>query len=147
MLAGCTPWPETFAQRYRARGYWEGITIPGALAAAAAKRPKKVALVHGEERLSYAQLVERIERLATRFVHAGLKPLDRVVLQLPNVPEFVYAYFALIRAGAIPVTALRAHRHTEVKHFITSAGAVGYVIPDRLRDFDYRAMAEEMRTA
>ncbi len=147
MLAGCTPWPETFARRYRARGYWEGITIPGALAAAAAVRPDKVALVHGTERVTYAQLMERIERLAARFVHAGLCPLDRVVLQLPNVPEFVYAYFALIRAGAVPVMALRAHRHTEVKHFITSAGAVGYVIPDRLRDFDYRAMAEEMRGA
>jgi len=145
MLAGCTPWPETFARRYRARGYWEGVSIPAALAATAAERPDKVALVHGDERVSYAQLVERIERLAARFVHAGLKPLDRVVLQLPNVPEFVTTYFALIRAGAIPVMALRAHRHTEVKHFITSAGAVGYVIPDRLRDFDYRAMAEEMR--
>jgi 2,3-dihydroxybenzoate-AMP ligase len=147
MLPGCTPWPETFARRYRARGYWEGITIPGALAAAAAKRPEKVALVHGDERVSYAQLVERVERLAAGLVLAGLKPLDRVVLQLHNIPEFVYAYFALIRAGAVPVMALRAHRHTEVKHFITSAGAVGYVIPDRLRDFDYRAMAEEMRTS
>jgi len=147
MLAGCTPWPETFARRYRARGYWEGVTIPAALAAAAAERPDKVALVHGDERLRYAQLAEGVERLAARFVHAGLKPLDRVVLQLPNVPQFVITYFALIRAGAIPVMALRAHRHTEVKHFITSAGAAGYVIPDRLRDFDYRTMAEEMRTA
>jgi 2,3-dihydroxybenzoate-AMP ligase len=147
MLAGCTPWPETLARRYRARGYWEGVTIPGALAAAAAMRPDKIALVHGDVRVSYAQLVDRVERLAARFAHAGLRPLDRVVLQLPNTPEFVTAYFALIRAGAIPVMALRAHRHTEVKHFITSAGAVAYVVPDRLRDFDYGAMAEELRAA
>lgn len=113
MLAGCTPWPETFARRYRARGHWEGISIPAALAAAAAQRPDKVALVDGDQRVTYGQLVERIERLAARFVHAGVKPLDRIVLQLPNVPAFLYAYFGLIRAGAIPVMALRAHRHTE----------------------------------
>ena len=63
MLAGCTPWPETFARRYRELGYWEGLTIPGALVAAAAQRPDKVALVHGAARVTYAQLVERIERL------------------------------------------------------------------------------------
>lgn len=147
MLAGCTPWPETFARRYRTLGYWEGASIPAVLAAAAAQRPDRVALVDGDVRVTYAQLVERIERLAARFVRAGVKPLDRVVLQLPNVPAFLYAYFGLIRAGAIPVMALRAHRHTEVKHFITSAGAAGYVIPDRLREFDYCAMAEEMRGA
>ncbi len=147
MLLGCVPWPEEAARRYRGRGYWEGRSIPETLAASIAERPDKVALIYGEERVSYAQLGERIDRLAAQFVRAGLKPLDRVVLQLHNIPEFLYAYFGLIRAGAIPVMALRAHRHTEVRHFIASAGATGYVIPDVLRDFDYRAMAEEMRAA
>jgi 2,3-dihydroxybenzoate---[aryl-carrier protein] ligase len=147
MLQGCVPWPDETARRYRARGYWEGATIPAALAESIARRPGKVALVHGPERITYAELGERVERLATQFVRAGLKPLDRVVLQLHNVPEFLYAYFGLIRAGAIPVTALRAHRQTEVRHFINASAATGYVIPDVLRGFDYRAMAEEMRTA
>ena len=147
MLAGCVPWPEEYARRYRARGYWEGSSIPAVLADAVARRPDKVALVHGAERITYAELEERIERLARGFVQAGLKPLDRVVLQLHNVPEFVYAFFGLIRAGCIPVMALRAHRHTEVKYFLSASGAAGYVIPDVLRDFDYRAMAEEMRGA
>jgi 2,3-dihydroxybenzoate-AMP ligase len=145
MLAGCTPWPDDFIHRYRERGYWEGKTIPGALAESIARRPRKIALVHGSDRITYAELGERIDRLAAQFAHSGLKPPDRVVLQLHNVPEFVYAYFGLIRAGCIPVMALRAHRHTEVRHFIASSGAAGYVIPDVLRDFDYRRMAAEMR--
>jgi 2,3-dihydroxybenzoate-AMP ligase len=147
MLAGCVPWPEEYARRYRERGYWEGKSIPAVLAESVARRPEKVALVHGAERITYAELGERIERLAAGFAGAGLKPLERVVLQLHNVPEFVYAYFGLIRAGCIPVMALRAHRHTEVKHFLSASGAAGYVIPDALRDFDYRAMAEEMRAS
>jgi 2,3-dihydroxybenzoate-AMP ligase len=147
MLPGCVPWPEEFARRYRERGYWEGVSIPDALARSATLRPDKVALVHGAERISYGELTARVETLAAQFLACGLKPLDRVVLQLHNVPEFFYAFFGLIRAGCIPVTALRAHRHTEVKHFLTASGAAGYVIPDVLRDFDYRAMAEEMRGA
>ena len=147
MLTGCVPWPEEYASRYRARGYWEGLSICEALARAIEKRPERIALVHGAERIRYAELGERIDHLARHFVRSGLRPLDRVVLQLHNVPEFLYAFFGLIRAGCIPVMALRAHRHTEVRHFITASGAAAYVIPDVLRDFDYRAMAQEMRGA
>ena len=147
MLSGCVAWPEDFARRYRERGYWEGMSICDALARSAAARPDKVALVHGAERIRYAELGERVERLAAQFVRCGLQPLDRVVLQLHNVPDFLYAFFGLIRAGCIPVMALRAHRHTEVKHFISGSGAAGYVIPDVLREFDYRTMAEEMRAS
>src|SRR5205814_392440 len=55
-----------------------------------------------------------------------------------------YTYFALARIGAIPVTALRAHRHTEVGHFLHASGAVAYVIPDAIKGFDYRTMAQEL---
>ena len=145
MLQGCTPWPDEYARLYREKGYWQDVSIPDRLAASIAQRPGKTALVYADERITYAELGKRIERLAAQFVRAGLEPLDRVVLQLHNVPEFVYSYFALIRAGAIPVMALRAHRHAEVRHFLSASGATAYVIPDVLRGFDYRAMAEEMR--
>ena len=144
MLDGCTPWPEELARRYRARGLWEGATIAGVFARTAARRPGHTALVHGGERISYAALERTANRLACGFLEAGVRPLDRVVVQLPNTPAFVTTYFALVRIGAIPVTALRAHRHSEVGHFLRASGATAYVIPDRLRDFDYRAMAREL---
>jgi 2,3-dihydroxybenzoate-AMP ligase len=144
MLEGCVPWPADEAARYRQRGWWEGITIPQLLERSAALHPGKTALVCGDLRLSYADLVAGSRRLACGFLDAGIKPLDRVVLQLPNGPEFVYAYFALTRIGAIPVTALRAHRHSEIRHFLKASGATAYVIPDCLGNFDYREMAREV---
>jgi 2,3-dihydroxybenzoate---[aryl-carrier protein] ligase len=147
MLEGCVPWPEPLAQRYRALGYWNGSTIYGVLQAAARTRPRHVALVAGAQRITYAQLDATVERLACGFLRAGLRPLDRVVVQLPNIPAFVQTYFALARIGSIPVMALRAHRHTEVRHFLGASGAVAYVIPDRIKDFDYRAMAKELTAA
>lgn len=144
MLEGCVPWPASMAEHYRRRGWWEGITLPELLERRAARHPDKTALVSGERRLSYADLVAGHRRLACRFLAAGVKPGERVVMQLPNGPEFVFAYFALTRLGAIPVTALRAHRHSEVRHFLSASGAAAYVIPDILGSFDYRAMAREV---
>ena len=145
MLEGCVPWPADFARLYRARGWWEGVTIPEMLARSAARHAEKTALVAGDRRLSYRDLVEISDRLACGFIAAGIRPLDRVVVQLPNGPDFVHTYLALTRIGAVPVMALRAHRHTEIRHFVRASGAVAYVIPDRVGSFDYRAMANDVR--
>jgi 2,3-dihydroxybenzoate-AMP ligase len=122
VLAGCTPWPLDIAKTYRDLGHWQGITLTGLLARAIRRAQDKTALVHGGERISYRALGDTVDRLACGFLDAGIRALDRVVVQLPNIPEFVYTYFALVRIGAIPVTALRAHRHTEVAHFLRSFG-------------------------
>ncbi len=144
MLDGCTPWPDADARRYRASGLWEGITIDAMVARTAARRPDHVALVHASGRWTYAELLRAVHAQAADFLDAGLRPLDRVVVQLPNIPAFVTTYLALVAIGAIPVMALRAHRHAEVRHFLTASGAVAWIGPDRLRDFDYRAMIDEL---
>jgi 2,3-dihydroxybenzoate-AMP ligase len=110
-----------------------------------ARLPDKVALVAGERRETYADLDRASARLGAALLRQGIRPLDRVVVQLPNTPEFVHWYLALVRIGAIPVLALRAHRHTEVRHFIRASGAVAYVVPDVAHHFDYRPMATQMQ--
>jgi len=145
MLEGCVFWPVEVVARYRARGWWEGVTITQMLARSAEHSPAKTALVCAGQRLSYRDLVQTSDRLACRFLEAGIEPLDRVLVQLPNGPEFVHTYFALTRIGAIPVMALRAHRHTEIRHFVRASGAIAYVIPDRIGSFDYRTMAAEVQ--
>src|SRR5690606_7734610 len=54
--------------------------------------------------------------------------------------------FALARIGAIPVMALRAHRQAEVRHFLNASGATAYVIAERIGNFDYRTMAQELQS-
>ncbi|MDP6427462.1 MAG: AMP-binding protein [Rhodospirillales bacterium] len=147
MLDGCTPWPEEFAKRYREAGYWEDISLWRMLEQTIQRFGSKEALIYGTERITYRQMGETIERLADGFSGLGLKPLDRVVFQLPNIPEFVYAFFALMKIGVIPVMALPAHRRAEIGHFIRHAGATGYLIPDIFHKFDYRDLADEMHDA
>ncbi len=145
MLAGCTPWPEPLAARWRALGYWEDITLWEMLRHSAERFPANTAIVHGDRAVTYAELVERSETLARHLVALGLRPLDRVVVQIHNVPEFVFAFFGLVRAGIIPVLALPAHRHTELSHFVRHAKARALFVPDVVRGFDYRPLADELR--
>ena len=123
MLEGFTGWPQAAAQRYREAGLWEGLTVSEMVARTARSQPDKVAVVYGERRITYEELVAESRRLALGLVELGLKPLDRAVMQLPNIPEFVTTYLALNWIGVIPVTALRAHRHAEVRHFIRASEA------------------------
>ncbi|WP_240553837.1 AMP-binding protein, partial [Streptomyces niveiscabiei] len=54
----------------------------------------------------------------------GVRAGDRVVLQLPNVPEFFTVFFGLQRLGAVPVLALPLHRRSEIVHLCRLADAV-----------------------
>ncbi|MGO4389965.1 (2,3-dihydroxybenzoyl)adenylate synthase [Variovorax sp. M-6] len=144
MLEGCVPWPAEAAREYRRLGLWEDLTVAEMVERSMRAAPDKVALVFGDRRISYEELVRDSRRLAVALLDLGLKPRERVVVQLPNVPEFVIAYLALNWMGAIPVMALRAHRHAEVRHFVRASGASAYLLPDMIGSFDYRPMAAEL---
>ena len=144
MLEGCVPWPAEAADTYRRLGLWEDITVPEMVKRAMRTAPARTALVFDDRRIGYEELVRSSRQLAVSLLDLGLKPRDRVVVQLPNTPEFVIAYLALNWMGAIPVMALRAHRHAEVRHFIRASAATAYLVADVVGNFDYRPMAAEM---
>jgi len=79
------------------------------------------------------------------FWGAGLVPLDRVVVQLPNVAEFVILYYALQKIGCIPIAALVTHRYAEISQFVRLSGATACVIPGRLGDCDYASIVDRIR--
>ena len=144
MLQGFVGWPQAAARRYREAGLWEGLTVAEMVARTARANPTKVAVVYGERRITYEELIAQSRRLALGLLQLGLKPGERAVMQLPNLPELVTTYLALNWIGVIPVMALRAHRHAEVRHFIRASGASAYFIADSVGGFDYRPMAAEM---
>jgi len=144
-MEGFVGWPEDVAAHYRASGLWEGVTIGEMFARGARRSPDKLALVHGDERLTYAALLARCQDRAAGFAVVGLRPGELVLMQLPNTVEFVVSYLALTMIGVIPVMALRAHRHAEVRHFLRASGATAYLIPDVVGGFDFRVMASQMQ--
>ena len=145
MLSGFIPWPTSDVERWRAAGYRPGRRVADIVQNAAARLPHKTAVIEGDRRLTYADLLGQVDRLAAALGDAGLKALDRVVMQLPNSIEFVVAFLALMRLGAVPVMALRAHRYSEIRHFVEASGAVAYMVPGVFQQFDYRQLAQEIR--
>src|SRR6266853_2347413 len=146
-LAGVTPFPPEFAAQYRARGYWEDVPLGRFYAGVFASHGDRVAMVNGSERVTYSELRERVARLALHLLGLGVVPLDRWVVQLPNIPEFVYLYFALERLGAIPIMALAGHRWNEINAFFELSGANGYAVTQMLGDFDSRELIAQVRDA
>src|SRR5438552_13828803 len=59
------------------------------------------ALIYNNSRLSYAELVRRINRMAGGLSRLGVRRGDRIVLALPNCPEYVFAFFAAQKLGAV----------------------------------------------
>ena len=91
-----------------------------------AETPAKAALrfrgADGEEvSLSYAALYLAAERAAAGFAARGLKRGDRIAFFLGNRPEFVIAYLAAIRLGAIVVPINLAYRKVELAHILSDA--------------------------
>ncbi|MFE0472836.1 (2,3-dihydroxybenzoyl)adenylate synthase [Streptomyces sp. NPDC058947] len=148
MLDGWVPWPEEAAQRYRAEGFWEGRPLDRLLRDRAETDPGRVALVDGEgARWTYAELDARADRQAAGLRRLGIAAGDRVVVQLPNTDAFVVLFFALLRAGAVPVLTLPAHRESELVHVAETAGARALAIPDTHDHFDHRTLARAVRKA
>ncbi|WP_329331722.1 AMP-binding protein [Streptomyces sp. NBC_00663] len=141
MLDGCTPWPEVFVDRYRAAGHWRGHTLDDLLRGWALEHGPRTALVQGDTRLTYARLNRRVDRMAAGFRLRGLRPGQRVVVQLPHVPELVVTAFALMRAGVIPVFCPLSYRASQVAHAAHVSEAAGYVGPSMYEGVDHRATA------
>jgi len=145
MLEGVVPFPSEFAKRYREKGYWRDKSLAEEFAPVFSQHAERIACIDREASVTYAEVDRVSDRLALNLLDAGLKPLDRVVVQLPNVLEFVYLYFALQKIGAVPIAALVTHRYLEVSQFAKLSGAAACVTPDRYGDFDFAEMVGRVR--
>jgi 2,3-dihydroxybenzoate---[aryl-carrier protein] ligase len=145
MLEGVVPFPPEFARRYRERGYWADKSLAEEFEVVFKRYADRVVLLDRDRSITYAELDRMSGNLALNLLDLGLKPLDRVVVQLPNVAEFVILYFALQKIGGIPIAALASHRYAEISQFVELSGATACVIPGPHRDFDYAPMIERIR--
>jgi 2,3-dihydroxybenzoate-AMP ligase len=145
VLEGVVPFPPEFAKRYREKGYWLDRTLAQEYRIAFDKYEKRVALLDRDRSITYGELDRMSDNLALNLLEAGFQSLDRVVVQLPNVSEFVVLYLALQKIGGVPIAALMPHRFAEISQFVELSGAVACVVPDNQGDFDYCAMVDRIR--
>src|SRR4030042_375566 len=145
MLDGFVPYPEVFVKRYKEKGYWIDKTLGEEFDEFVSRHTDRVALSCNGESISYREMGEKVNRLALHFIDMGLRPYDRMILQLPNELEFVYCYFAAVKIGVIPILALPFHREAEVLFFAEFTKARAHVIPSQFKDFSHQEMSREIR--
>jgi len=79
-------------------------------------------------RLTYRQLNELVDRMATALYQLGVRKGERVAVMLPNSPHYVITFFAAIRLGAIVVNINPTYTSRELAHQVNDAGAETIVL-------------------
>ncbi len=123
------------AREYVRRGWWRDDTLPKWLARHAAERPEAPALIHAGRAISWKELAEKVARLAGALHRAGVAAGDVVAAQLPNVPEFVVAYLAVCRLGAVLSTMHMPYRAAEIENLLAHNKAVAAIVPSEGKEF------------
>ncbi|MEF3697431.1 long-chain-fatty-acid--CoA ligase [Desulfolutivibrio sp.] len=112
----------------------EGLDAPlfSHLDRAAAEHPKRTAILFHNARVSYAKLLRLAETGAAALRQAGLKKGDRVAVMLPNSPQAIITYFAVLKAGGVCVMVNPLYMDFELRHQLADSGAKMLVILDLL---------------
>jgi long-chain acyl-CoA synthetase len=99
---------------------------------AAAGFPEKPALAFFGAHMSYARLLAEVERFSAVLAGLGVRTGDRVGMILPNCPEYVIAFFACQRIGAVAVGNNPLYTERELEHQIKDSGAKVMIVLDQI---------------
>lgn len=109
----------------------------------AKRRPDKEAIVcyaHGEIRYTWKEFNERINRLANSLLDMGIKKGEHVAILMENCHRYIELYYAMAKAGIIPVPLNFRLHPNELKYIIEDSEAIGLVVEP-----EYKEVAETLK--
>jgi acyl-CoA synthetase (AMP-forming)/AMP-acid ligase II len=132
---------------YREAGWWGDKTLADLFFANAVKHPERLALVDAPnrndfafgdpKRLTYAQLQAEVERLAGALLAADIGKDDVIVIQLPNISEFVALYFAAATIGAIVSPVAVQYRSHELSTMFDIVEPKAFICGTQMHNADH----------
>jgi long-chain acyl-CoA synthetase len=108
------------------------ISVFGMLEASARKYPQTTAIAWFGRKLSYGDLLGETERCSAALAALGVTKGDRVALIMPNCPQYVIAYYAIVRLGAIVVGNNPLYTKREMEHQLKDSGSKVVIVLDLL---------------
>lgn len=103
-----------------------------------------VVSIHQDARLTYAELADRVNKLAKAFIAAGFEKGDRVGIWSPNNVQWLTTQYATAKAGIILVTINPAYRVHELAYVLEQSGCKGLVMQNQFKTSDYEGMISEL---
>lgn len=126
------PWHKSYDPGVPAEVDVEPIPLPRFLDQAAARWGDRPAVIFLNCRLTYRQLRDEVDRLATAFAGLGVRKDARVAIHLPNLPQTVIGVMAALRLGAQVVMTNPLYVAREIEHQWNDAGCTVAVTGDWL---------------
>ncbi len=148
-------YPQERIEWFKSNGWWGKETIYTLFANNASKYWDSTALVDAPNkpdfvgldslRLSYGELVNVVDNIASQFLKAGIEKDDVVMIQLPNTAEMVCVYLACSRIGAIVSPIAVQYRQHELNKYIRIAEPKAYIGAKDFNGFNFLNMIDEIR--
>jgi long-chain acyl-CoA synthetase len=111
---------------------FEALPLSAFLERSAQDHGDATALIFLNSRLTYRQLQDEVDRFATALTGLGVKRGTRVAIQLPNLPQTVIAFYAVLRLGAVVVMTNPLYVEREIEHQWNDAGCTIAITTDFL---------------
>jgi benzoate-CoA ligase len=86
-------------------------------------RGQKIAIVAGDQTVTYSETADQVNRFGNGLLALGLQEEHRVLLVLPDIPEFATAYFGAMKIGAVAVPTSTALRASDYAYFLEESRA------------------------
>lgn len=132
-----TPAPPELAPRSK--------TIPALVAEMAERYPDREAIVGGSARLTFRDVQESVERVASFLMAQGVRKGDKIAVLMGNVPEWIIADFAITSVGAVMVAVNTWVTARELGYVLEHSDTRMLITTGRYLRHDYRAMLDELR--
>ena len=123
----------------------EAATIPALVTAAEERFGSDLAVVDGDQRLSYTELADEARRFGAALVHAGIEPGDRVAIWAPNSARWIVALLGIFEAGACLVPINTRFKGVEAADILARSGARALVTVTDFLGTDHVAMLARRR--
>ncbi|MBI4526853.1 MAG: AMP-binding protein [Deltaproteobacteria bacterium] len=117
-------------------------TILSAFEASAEKYPEKPALIFLGTRFSYRKLAELTDRFAAAATDLGVRVQDRILLYLPNSPQWLIAYLGLQKMGAVPVPVSPIYPPRELAYLLNHSNSKTIICADTNFGYVKEVLAE-----
>ncbi|PKG39108.1 (2,3-dihydroxybenzoyl)adenylate synthase [Psychromonas sp. Urea-02u-13] len=127
LLEGFVPYSTDQQNRYEKNKIFENTPLWSILTDNVKLQETNIAIKDDVRSMTFKELLISADNIAAQLQQDGLIQGDRVVLQMLNSCDFVIYFFALQRAGLVPIMALPAHGITEIRHFVDISQAKGYI--------------------
>jgi 2,3-dihydroxybenzoate-AMP ligase len=143
-IQGCAPYATQDAEKYGRMRWWLGMTWGDVFDKHTDIYPGRTGLVDDSGRWTNRELRQQVDRLAIGLMKLGIRPKERVLLQLPNWHEFVFSFLALQKIGAIIVVLIPRHNQLEINHFCRLTDPVAWILPRQYGKIEYQPVIDDV---